>query len=1222
MNEPKKKIERALLQFANGNLADNAKRLLNVLGYRSERTMQLEPNTPEGFLSAFEIKDDDRFNPNRAMIAELESIDLLFQLTEEEIGNNPNLEIPFGDSGIDETRMESYLFFAIKLNGDHYTRTQLSQITREMNKAFDMPAMILFQHRKTLTFAVIDRRLNMRDESKDVLLKATLIKDINFANPHRAHIDILFDLSIAELHRVHEFSNFPELHEAWRETLDTEELNKQFYLKLFNWFKWAVTEGKFPKDKKRSLKPEEHVIRLITRILFVWFIKEKRLVSDKLFDEEQVERLLKDYDHDSGDSYYRAVLQNLFFATLNTEIEKRRFSEGEPDHRNFSVYRYRNQISAPDELRSLFGKTPFINGGLFDCLDDFKGIRAGGSRIDCFSDRHYKKLSVPNRLFFDKDHGLFPLLTHYKFTVEENTPIEQEVALDPELLGKVFENLLAEYNQKTGTTARKQTGSYYTPRIIVDYMVEEALIATLAERVPPTDGDVKFWNERLHYLLDYANTFDDASEWFDRRESDEVVRGISELKVLDPAVGSGAFPMGVLHKLTLALRRLDPDNIRWEKLQKERAGQRATAAFETSDQQERDAELTEISDTFERYRDSDFGRKLYLIQNSIFGVDIQSIACQIAKLRFFISLTIEQTPDENAANFGIKPLPNLETRFVAANTLIGLKTKLQLFLENDTVQKKQSEIQSIRERYFLASTRKEKLKYIDKEIECRRELERALNKHHAAWAAQQKKKIDQEVAKFRTEESQKQLRKKLEQEYKQLERERNIRLEEARKIARWVPYDQNSSAEFFDPVGMFGVRNGFDITIGNPPYVRADAPSQQALRREIEYSNQYETLWEKWDLYIPFIERSYKLLKPQGFTTLIVSDAYCHSKYAQKSQDWFLKNSRILRLDFLSELKIFDAAVRNVTYLFQRADGSQQEPERRVHDREFGVVKPLPTDEQNTLTYRAFFPEDIAKPDFSGETLMLTEICYISVGMVAHADEKVAPGAFRLNDLLSSKKDELHPKAFVEGKNLKKWLFDQHKFIEWGTERAPNMFRRPTFTELYEHKPKIMLPMVGKIRAALDTNRYYCNHGIFVCLPWHYLSGIRNKSIRRSARYRDEKSVKSNLPLREKLEVTSRKFFPNYLLGVLNSKSARDFLRANRRNNLQLYPDDWKKLPIPDVSPEQQEPIVELVNQILAKKRTNPDADTTTLEKEIDRIVYSLYDSNPEEIAIVEENTV
>ena len=167
------------------------------------------------------------------------------------------------------------------------------------------------------------------------------------------------------------------------------------------------------------------------------------MVAEELFNEPQVRDLLADYDRDTGDSYYRAVLQNLFFATLNTEIGSREFSQGgNSRHRNFSLYRYEDQISDPDRLLALFAQTPFINGGLFDCLDSEEAIRDGGYRIDCFSDVHYNRLSIPNRLFFDNDRGLIPLLEHYKFTVEENTPIEQDVALDPELLGRVFENLL------------------------------------------------------------------------------------------------------------------------------------------------------------------------------------------------------------------------------------------------------------------------------------------------------------------------------------------------------------------------------------------------------------------------------------------------------------------------------------------------------------------------------------------------------------------------------------------------------------------------------------------------------------------------------------------------------------------------------------------------------------------------------------------------------------
>ena len=252
--------------------------------------------------------------------------------------------------------------------------------------------------------------------------------------------------------------NFDGLLDAWLSKLDTEELNLRFYQDLFDWFERAINEATFPTQGKRTLQPEEHIIRLITRLMFIWFIKEKRLIAEDLFVEHQVSGLLKNYDHETGDSYYRAVLQNLFFATLNTEIDKRRFSkQNRADHRNPSVYRYREEIDDPDNLIKLFEQTPFINGGLFDCLDSEEATTYGGYRIDCFTDNPTQRrdYSIPNRLFFGTN-GLITLFENYKFTVEENTPIEQEVALDPELLGKVFENLLAAYNPETRETARKR----------------------------------------------------------------------------------------------------------------------------------------------------------------------------------------------------------------------------------------------------------------------------------------------------------------------------------------------------------------------------------------------------------------------------------------------------------------------------------------------------------------------------------------------------------------------------------------------------------------------------------------------------------------------------------------------------------------------------------------------------------------------------------------------
>ena len=1212
----KREIESALAAMNGGDFLETSKNLLEVLDYHAPLTEEL-PETVEDFIQEYpaektDTKTEQEFRKNA------KSIELVSQVGSDEIvDSQPDR---FESRTFDKGLIKSFVFCTVKLKDKDYSRSKYAEFTREINKRTTLATVVFFRVKNRLTIGFVGRRPSQLDESKDVLEKATLIKDIRLDNPHRAHLDILFELSLKECAKwmtaEEQPKNFDGLLEAWLARLGTEELNKKFYQELFAWFKWAVKEATFPTDKNRSLDPEEHVIRLITRLLFVWFIKEKGLVADELFNETQVSPLLKDYNRDTGDSYYRAVLQNLFFATLNTEIKKRGFSEGgNPRHRNFSLYRYEDQMLDPDKLLGLFAQTPFINGGLFDCLDSFKATGDGGYRIDCFSDKHYTKLSIPDRLFFD-DRGLIPLLEHYKFTVEENTPIEQDVALDPELLGKVFENLLAEYNPQAGVTAQKQTGSYYTRRIIVDYMVDEALVAVLSQKC----NVAKDW---LRSLLDYAQTSDSGKKWSDNPEAGCIVEAISQLKIMDPAVGSGAFPMGILHKLTLALQRLDPDNNLWEQLQQDRAGKRAEAAFKISNQRERDVELAEISDTFERYRNSDFGRKLYLIQNGIFGVDIQPVACQIAKLRFFISLTIEQEPTQEAGNnFGIKPLPNLETRFVTANTLIGLQlSEARSLLQDDAVQQLLKEIEVIREKHVLANNRGQKLRLEAQEENLHKRLEEELEIQRRKWVENQQREIEQKAARLPKPEQRKKWREEEQKKYKWRKKKFDSDFEYARKIISWKPYDQNASADFFDPEWMFGIRDGFDITIGNPPYVRADSGDKHLkMRQKIEDSNQYETLWEKWDLYIPFIERSYKLLKPGGFTTLIVSDAYCHSKYAQKSQNWFLKNSRILRLDFFSKVKIFDAAVRNVTYLFQQAEGSKQKPERRVHYPEFGVVNLLPTNEQCELTHRVFFPEDT---DFQSPlvlTVTLDEICYITKGMVVHAHEKKARGEFELRDLVSDMRDEDHPKPFVEGKHLARWLPATNKWLEWGTERAPDLFSRPTFPELYRVKEKLisvdMAAGVEKLRVVYDDQKLYHNHSAWSFIPWRSLSGVRNRSIKKQTRYSDE-MPHPDLPQREELEDTSRRFAVKFLLGVMNSTAARDFLRAHRRSNIHLYPDDWKRLPIPDVSPEQQEPIIELVDQILAAKRTDPDANVSKLEDEIDRKVSDLYGITAENLSNV-----
>lgn len=1160
--ETKQAITEALRAFDTRPLADAATALLKSLGYQSQRRIDLASKTPESFLNHFD--QAGRLNREQAKLSDWQTVDFIFQLTGDEIqASAKNLSLFEIDKTVNNQRIESYLFFAIHLKKSSYTRGELATITRAVNRLFPMPAMVLFRHGSSITLSVINRRLHKRDESKDVLEKVTLIKDIHCAGPHRAHVEILYDLSLESKAGP---ANFVELHNAWQKALDSSELNKRFYQEIANWYFWACEEAKFPKAAGKDKKTRNAVslIRLITRLIFVWFVKEKSLVPDELFDKQKLAYLLKGFGGKES-VYYKVILQNLFFATLNTEMntaqspENRKFratrARGRDQHYMVhNLYRYRDAFQNPDQALQLFSTIPFLNGGLFECLDTFAEKDPNKViRIDGFSDRPDNEVYVPDYLFFSderdidlneiygtknkryKARGLIDIFNRYKFTINENTPIEEETALDPELLGRVFENLLASYNPETETTARKQTGSFYTPREIVNYMVDESLVFYLQSKLAPsTDGNLA---DRVRTLVSYNEKPHD----FSPEEVNVLIGAIDNAKILDPACGSGAFPMGVLHKLVFILAKLDPRNEKWKQRQIDRVNDAIKAAEQIEDSTFRERstgelehQISDINDAFER-NELDYGRKLFLIENCIYGVDIQPIACQIAKLRFFISLVVDQRIEDHRPNRGIRPLPNLETNFVAANTLIGVERPGQQLLRNREIDEKELELRRVRERHFLARTPGTKAKYRQQDKKLRAEIAELLMKDR--W--------DTAIAK---------------------------------KLALWDPYDQNAWADFFDPEWMFSQRDGFDITIGNPPYVRADEQSDwnQRQREQILASKQYETLWEKWDLFVPFIERAYKLLEPAGVTTLIVSDAFCHSKYAQKPQNWFLQNARILRLDFCSDLKIFDAAVHNLIYFIQSAPGSSHIPERRLHRQIFGNAVALLSDVQPKLTYRAFFPEQTPNKGYSVSTVPIGAICYVSFGCRPNSDEKRARGLFVAADLVSASRDAKHQKPYIEAKDIVRWTYTQNRWLEWGTKRSPDLLTRPTFEELYEVPEKLVAADVSgaENRAAYDDSQVYHSHTLISFVPWHYLHGVRNNSLKKSARYRGERPARPDLPKREELEETSRRFAVKYLLAVMNSSVARNFLRSNRRSNIHLYPDDWKKLPIPDVEPATQAPIV------------------------------------------------
>ena len=646
--------------------------------------------------------------------------------------------------------------------------------------------------------------------------------------------------------------NFRKLYES-REALDVakietafsvEALTKQFYRDLFEWYQWAVSDASnitFPNDTAIEDDDrddiEKKIIRMITRIMFVWFIKQKELVPNRIFDADFLSTILKDFDPYSKTegNYYNAILQNLFFGTLNRAIKDengntRKFaSSSKRDVK--TLYRYAELFSISEqEVINLFAEVPFLNGGLFECLDKTRysdGVEQcynfdGFSRNDArFADGRFKhRAVVPNNLFFAPETGLISILSRYNFTIEENSPEEQQVALDPELLGKVFENLLGAYNPETRETARNQSGSFYTPREIVNYMVDESLIAYLGN------------NDFVRSLFGSDFSFDEAKAEKYKKTAERLKR----VKILDPACGSGAFPMGLLNRIVEILERISPD-------------------------------------------ENVYDLKLSVIENCLYGSDIQSIAAQITKLRFFISLICDCEKDASKPNFGIPTLPNLETKFVSANTLIAKKKRDpqgNLF-ENPEIEQTKRKLAEIRHKHFSAKSASTKYRLRKEDEELRGKLINLLSDDNG------------------------------------------FAQDDAKQLAKWNPYDQNDTSSFFDPEWMFGVADGFDIVIGNPPYIQLQNNSGELAKLYEDCG--YSTFAHTGDIYCLFYERGWQLLKEGGYLCYITSNKWMRAGYGDKTRGFFAnKTNPMLLIDFAG-VKIFESATVDTNILlFSKSD--------------------------------------------------------------------------------------------------------------------------------------------------------------------------------------------------------------------------------------------------------------------------------------------------------------
>ncbi|MDR3222478.1 MAG: Eco57I restriction-modification methylase domain-containing protein [Methanobrevibacter sp.] len=372
---------------------------------------------------------------------------------------------------------------------------------------------------------------------------------------------------------------------------------------------------------------------------------------------------------------------------------------------------------------------------------------------------------------------------------------------------------------------------------------------------------------------------------------------------------------------------------------------------------------------------------------------------------------------------------------------------------------------------------------------------------------------------------------------------------------------------------------GFDIVIGNPPYLNAKimAENNPTEREYLLSSGKYKTLHQKWDLYIPFVEKGLELLKEKGIFSMIIPYPFVNQTYAKLLREEISEKYNLIKIVDLSKGKIFaDATVKNCIPIIEKDKNKNSTIIATIKNNIIENVLSKNIDElisdKKTFVYNLSTVPKLQK-DFS-KYKTLGDFCYISKGMVLNADEKIAKGEFRKADLIADFKDDVHKKQYIEGKNLERYKISKIRFLEWDSDRVPSKISRPTFKELYENE-KIVINKLGEIKGSYDNENIYCDQTIRIAILWKNLKGIDNKSINNSVK-------RYNLTNRNELEENSKNIELKYLLSILNSNMGNFFINNIRgEGNIDINPEYLKKIPVPEISLDKQKSIAEKVDIII-----------------------------------------
>ena len=937
------------------------------------------------------------------------------------------------------------------------------------------------------------------------------------------------------------------------EAFNVEKVTKEFfnkYRELFFWTKETLDEIVAKDDKIKSDFKEKNINtidfskKLLGQIVFLYFLQKKGWFgvardADWGTGPKNFLRELFEGKHGNYINFYNDILEPLFYEAL------------------------RYDRSHDEDYYKLFDcKIPFLNGGLFDPIGDYSWVKTD--------------INLPNELFSnknetkegDKGTGILDIFDRYNFTVKEDEPLEKEVAVDPEMLGKVFENLLE-------VKDRKSKGTYYTPREIVHYMCQQSLIDYLV-----TELEEKISKEDIEKFVKHGGQFGENNINLEEKLKDlpeniaknakSIDEDLEVIKVCDPAVGSGAFLVGMMSEI-VKLRNV-------------------------------------LSNYIKDSNGTTYSFKRDCIENSLYGVDIDPSAVEIAKLRLWLSLVVDEDDIKK-----IKPLPNLDYKIMQGDSLTEEFYGISL------------DIEKRKEQFQLELTSEaDKLDLLI--IDLYQKQQYFFNSVYTSDKQKRKQEIEESIIKIFQFELQ---RKEVfdPRLVKELE-EKLLKTTSGNKQKNFFPWKL-----YF--ANVFRQKGGFDIVIANPPYIQLQKDNELSISLG---KQGYKTYSKTGDIYCLFFEKGISILKEKGILVFISSNTWMRTEYGEKLRKFFLENVNPKLIINFNDLRIFGSAtVETSIILIQKTlfSGKILAIDIKDNIHQFESLS-------NYIKNNAFFLNDFDKKSWTiinnnqrslkskieklGTNLKYWDVL-INYGIKTGFNE-----AFFINTKLRNeflKKDSRNSniiRPLIRGRDIGKysinysdlWLINTHNGLKrFGINRI-NVIEDYPF--IYEHLKKYS----NQLKTRKDQGEHWTN--LRDCA---YINDFEKEKIVWLAITDKPKFALDTATFVSAPAYIMTGTYNKYLIAILNSKLCEWYLDKITSSTGQGT-NQWSKVyveQIPILKPdiELQKPLIKLVNKILdLTKDKNYPTDlkkqnlVTEYESEIDKLVYQLYELKSQEIDIIE----